>query len=311
VNAANGSLAAEYEYDPFGQVIRATGPMAKANPFRFSTKYQDDDSGLNYYGYRFYNPNPGRWLSRDLVGEFGGVNLYSFCSSNPLRYIDVLGLDEDGSFFADHLTVVSDQEEARGSIRQVQTDGRKVSGVKAGEVEFTPKSCSACYRISYFEDFIPVYTQNVQRMLRSITYKDSASLDADLFHAISQTINYFPMDGKLGIMETVSAKEGWAGLGFDLLAFQQRKNDTVQWTERSEYDKYSNGVLSWKQAGKSYYGSAQKISDLPCKLKVIPITAQGIMSYLNKAGGFFSSIHLEVNKGTGTAQNVTMQFYQN
>ncbi len=85
VNAANGGLLAQYEYDPFGQVIHATGPIAKVNPFRFSTKYQDDDSGLNYYGYRFYNPNHGRWLSRDPIEEQGGLNLMAFVENNPLN----------------------------------------------------------------------------------------------------------------------------------------------------------------------------------------------------------------------------------
>ena len=97
VNAADGTTVAQYEYDPFGQIIRATGPMAKPNPIRFSTKYQDDDSGQNYYGYRFYNPNPGRWLSRDPVGERGGVNIYSFVYSDPNDRIDVLGLFDGSS----------------------------------------------------------------------------------------------------------------------------------------------------------------------------------------------------------------------
>ncbi len=44
--SSDGSLAAQYEYGPFGEVIRATGPMAKVNPFRFSTKYQDDETDL-------------------------------------------------------------------------------------------------------------------------------------------------------------------------------------------------------------------------------------------------------------------------
>jgi RHS repeat-associated protein len=39
--------------------------MARANPFRFSTKYQDDETDLLYYGFRYYNPNTGRWISRD------------------------------------------------------------------------------------------------------------------------------------------------------------------------------------------------------------------------------------------------------
>ena len=54
---------------PFGEVIRATGPLAKANPIRFSTKYEDDESDLFYYGYRY--AKDGRWLSRDPYDEPG------------------------------------------------------------------------------------------------------------------------------------------------------------------------------------------------------------------------------------------------
>jgi RHS repeat-associated protein len=76
---------------PFGEVLRATGPMAKANPFRFSTKFQDDETDLLYYGYRYYNANMGRWPNRDPLGERGGLNLYGFVGNNPLRYVDDLG----------------------------------------------------------------------------------------------------------------------------------------------------------------------------------------------------------------------------
>ena len=76
---------------PFGELIRATGPMAKLNPFRFSTKYQDDESDLVYYGYRYYNPSTGRWLSRDPQGERGGLNLYDFVRNSPLTRYDILG----------------------------------------------------------------------------------------------------------------------------------------------------------------------------------------------------------------------------
>jgi RHS repeat-associated protein len=77
---------------PFGEVIRATGPMAKANPFRFSTKYQDDESDLLYYGYRYYSGSLGRWISRDVVGETGELHLYSFCHDDPVQSWDLLGL---------------------------------------------------------------------------------------------------------------------------------------------------------------------------------------------------------------------------
>jgi RHS repeat-associated protein len=92
VNAANSSVLAQYEYGPFGELIRATGPMAKLNPFRFSTKYEDDETDLVYYGYRYYNASTERWLNRDPAEESGGINLYAFVENNPLSEVDVNGL---------------------------------------------------------------------------------------------------------------------------------------------------------------------------------------------------------------------------
>jgi RHS repeat-associated protein len=91
VSAADGTIAARYEYGPFGELLRATGPMAKANPFLFSTKYYDWEAGLYYYGYRYYSASTGRWLSRDPIMEKGGHNIYAFVGNDP-RAVDPLGL---------------------------------------------------------------------------------------------------------------------------------------------------------------------------------------------------------------------------
>ena len=86
-----GSLVASYEYDAFGSIT--SGGQFFSNPaFGFSTKYWDAETGLNYYGYRHYDPQQGRWLSRDPIGEGGGVNFYSFVENIPLAAIDGLGL---------------------------------------------------------------------------------------------------------------------------------------------------------------------------------------------------------------------------
>jgi len=69
VSASDGSVVAQYEYGPFAEPLRATGPLAAENLFRFSTKYTDPETGLVYYGYRYCNPPTGRWLSRDPIGE--------------------------------------------------------------------------------------------------------------------------------------------------------------------------------------------------------------------------------------------------
>ena len=97
VSATNGTIAAQYEYGPFGEVIRATGPMAKVNPFMFSTKFYDWESGVYYYGARYYNPSTGRWLSRDPLGEQGGLNLYMFVHNHPTFAVDGLGLEQTGT----------------------------------------------------------------------------------------------------------------------------------------------------------------------------------------------------------------------
>ena len=68
-SATNGATTANYNYGPFGEVIRATGPMAKANPFRFSTIYQDDESDLLMYLHRPYSASQGRFLARDPLGD--------------------------------------------------------------------------------------------------------------------------------------------------------------------------------------------------------------------------------------------------
>jgi RHS repeat-associated protein len=74
---------AQYEYGPFGEVIRATGPMARVNPFRWSTQYTDDETDLVMYPARPYNPSTGRFLCKDPVEEQDGLNLYGFMGNNP------------------------------------------------------------------------------------------------------------------------------------------------------------------------------------------------------------------------------------
>jgi len=92
VDASNGSVCTRYEYGPFAEPIRVSGPMGKLNPVRFSSKYTDNESSFLYYGYRYYDPNTGRWLSRDPIGEEGGRNLYAFVYNDPVNRIDMFGL---------------------------------------------------------------------------------------------------------------------------------------------------------------------------------------------------------------------------
>jgi len=98
-------LAARYEYDPYGNLAGPdtngdgvfnpatddAGPYAPRNPFRFSTKSFDDETGFGYWGYRYYRPKLGRWLNRDPIGELGGVNVYAYVGNNATSWIDAVG----------------------------------------------------------------------------------------------------------------------------------------------------------------------------------------------------------------------------
>ncbi len=92
VKSSDGTVSAAYDYDAFGNTLKAAGEYARRNPLRFSTKYADAETGLLYYGYRYYDPQTGRWISRDPQGESGGLNLYAFVGNNPATRIDALGL---------------------------------------------------------------------------------------------------------------------------------------------------------------------------------------------------------------------------
>ena len=83
---------ARYLYDPFGNVIGKSGPLADVNHYRFSSKETHPNSGLYYYGFRFYDPNLQRWLNRDPIGERGGLNLYAYVGNSPINHFDPYGL---------------------------------------------------------------------------------------------------------------------------------------------------------------------------------------------------------------------------
>jgi RHS repeat-associated protein len=75
------SLSASYKYDPYGKLLTSSGTQAGANLYRFSSKEFHVNSGLYYYGYRFYDPNL----------QDGGINLYAFVENSPIDWIDDFG----------------------------------------------------------------------------------------------------------------------------------------------------------------------------------------------------------------------------
>jgi RHS repeat-associated protein len=94
---SSGVLQASYKYNPYGGLISSSGTLAGANTMRFSSKPAILSAtgawGFYYYGYRFYDPGMQRWLNRDPIQEWGGINVYSLSKQSPLSLIDPYGLD--------------------------------------------------------------------------------------------------------------------------------------------------------------------------------------------------------------------------
>lgn len=94
VRSTDGFIAAIYEYGPFGEILRSQANDAAVadNPFRYGANYADIETGLVYFGQRYYSPTLGRFINRDPIEEAGGTNLYGFCGNDPVNETDYLGL---------------------------------------------------------------------------------------------------------------------------------------------------------------------------------------------------------------------------
>lgn len=86
---SSGADVSTYAYTPFGSLENPAD--GDENPFRFSSEYADDETGLVYYNYRYYSPQLGRWTKRDPIEEQGGSNLYALLNNNSINFMDKNG----------------------------------------------------------------------------------------------------------------------------------------------------------------------------------------------------------------------------
>ncbi|HFL5872618.1 TPA: RHS repeat domain-containing protein, partial [Serratia marcescens] len=124
VTDAAGNLCWSGQYDTFGKLQGQTVAGAAKRqgaqyqqPLRYAGQYQDDESGLHYNLFRYYEPEVGRFTTQDPIGLRGGLNLYQY-APNPLMWVDPFGLSP-----VSPKTVLFSQD----SINPVFDDGRNVN----------------------------------------------------------------------------------------------------------------------------------------------------------------------------------------
>jgi RHS repeat-associated protein len=86
---ANENIVATYLYDAFGTILQETGGVK--NPYRFTAREWDVESGLYFYRARYYDAVLGRFLQKDPEGMVDGPNLYTYVGNSPTNYKDPTG----------------------------------------------------------------------------------------------------------------------------------------------------------------------------------------------------------------------------
>jgi len=92
----NGNVVQHLEYIPFGEVFIDERPSASSwsTPYKFNAKELDEETGLYYYGARYYDPRVSVWLGVDPLAEkMPNVSSYVYCLDNPVNHIDPDGRD--------------------------------------------------------------------------------------------------------------------------------------------------------------------------------------------------------------------------
>jgi RHS repeat-associated protein len=110
-NSAGGVIQT-YAYDSFGYSVATTGSLT--NPFRYTGREFDTETGLYFYRARYYDPTNGRFLSEDPIGFDGGVNLYSYASNSPINWVDPTGQSQEGNI----ANVAQKQVGSKGYLRR-------------------------------------------------------------------------------------------------------------------------------------------------------------------------------------------------
>ena len=147
----SGAVVARYDYDPYGRRTKLSGTFD--SDFGFTGHYFHAPSGLHFAPFRAYNAEFGRWLSRDPIGEIGGINLYGYVVNDPVNAIDPYGL-------RDMPWPLNGRIHNNGphTVRGYDYDNNKWYEVPPGEaspwaddIDFT-KDCEAWYKNEYGAD---------------------------------------------------------------------------------------------------------------------------------------------------------------
>mgnify|MGYP001045950949 CR=1 FL=1 len=120
----DGEVVQHIEYVPFGEVFIEERNNVWNTPYLFNAKEFDEETGMYYYGARYYDPRLALWISTDpLQGMKPNMSSYSFSSNNPVNYIDPDGRAD----FMDENKVIGNDGKNDGKLFVLKTDKTEFS----------------------------------------------------------------------------------------------------------------------------------------------------------------------------------------
>lgn len=136
INASQGQIHEFYRYTAFGEesCYQSDGSAKTSqevlNPWRFSSKRYDQDTGMIHYGKRDYLPSAGRWLTLDPLGHADGLNRFAFVHNNPKTNIDHYGLWSWKGFWNGFVDAIA------ACFKGIMNLGSKIFGTIRSETEY-------------------------------------------------------------------------------------------------------------------------------------------------------------------------------
>ncbi|HGJ5890274.1 MAG TPA: RHS repeat domain-containing protein [Arsenophonus apicola] len=200
---ANGLLISQEEYYPYGgtSVLLAISQLeVNYKTIRYSGK-ELDASGLYYYGYRYYQPWVGRWLSADPAGTVDGLNLYRMCRNNPVTLVDEKGMAPSALQKNVDKTVKHTIKTIDKALNVLQSNNNAVNQVMSTFFGHASDELKETWR----QDLTAI--QNLMKSFdvnKNIIEHVGPESDTDV---IAQTAYFFPEKKKLNYNKAMSAGE--------------------------------------------------------------------------------------------------------
>src|SRR5574344_527368 len=130
----DGEVTQHVEYIPYGEIFMEERNSSVSTPYLFNAKELDDETGLYYYGARYFDPTGAMWLSVDpLFEKYAGMSPYNYCSGNPVKFIDPDGMDYYSSTDENGHEVIQWQDSEKAFY--IDEDGNSWEYYSAGQKE--------------------------------------------------------------------------------------------------------------------------------------------------------------------------------